>query len=107
MLNGDVAGVIPETVIFHEAEIVDENGDIYYQQILIFKIIQELMHHYGGEKISNIYIADIPEQIRYLMSYNGSRPIYIQTSIDGENGEYMSHYSWDKLDGYEEFTAGD
>lgn len=107
LLNGDVAGIIPETVNFHEAELEDENGDIYYEQLLIFNIIQELVHHYGGEKMSNIYIADIPLQIRQLMSYEGSRPIYIQTASDEEGGAYTSHYSWDALEGYEMFEAGD
>ena len=111
LLNGDVAGVIPETAILHEyeEEIRNEDGSIsiVYTQVLIFDIIKELVHHYGGEKLSNIFIADIPDKIRQLMSYNGSRPVYIQTSLDGENGGYKSHYSWDKIEGYDEFVAGD
>jgi hypothetical protein len=80
LLNGDIAGIIPDAPILHEVEMEDKDGSIYYEQILLFNIIQELVHHYGGEKMSNIYISDIPEKIRQLMVYNGSRPIYLELS---------------------------
>lgn len=106
LLNGDIAGTIPDTIALHEVELEDKDGSIYYEQILLFNIIQELVHHYGGEKMSNIYISDIPEKIRQLMVYNGSRPIYLELS-EQDNGAYTANYNWSEFEGSQEIVAGD
>lgn len=104
LLNGDVAGTIPDTVIFNEIEVEDDEGNISYEQVLVFNIIQEMVNHYGGEKISNIYVSDIPEKIRQLMTYHGNRPIYMQPT---EDGFYTGNFSFDKIKGWVELVAGD
>ena len=106
LLNGDIAGIIPDTVVLHEVERVNEDGSIYYEQILLFNIIQELVHHYGGEKMSNIYISDIPEKIRQLMVYNGSREVYLELS-EQNNGAYTANYAWEDFEGAQKIIAGD
>lgn len=82
LLNGDVAGVIPETAVLHEYELEAEDGGIYYESVLIYNIIYELMSHYGGENKARIFINDIPEKIRQLMEYQGATPIWMETNGD-------------------------
>lgn len=120
LLNGDVGGVIPDTIILHELtyseEVLDENGTEivnYYEQILVHQIIKELVNHYGEEKLQNIYINDIPDQARWLMAYQGDSPIYFEKALD-ENGKesYSGNISWttpsaDIIDDWQMFVAGD
>lgn len=82
LLNGDVAGVIPETAVLHEYELEAEDGNISYEPILIYNIIYELMSHYGGENKARIFVNDIPEKIRQLMEYRGATPIWMETNGD-------------------------
>ena len=72
LLNGDAGGVIPASVIFSERE--DEYGEI--TKPLIIQIIQQLVNHFGAENASRIIIEDLDEQIKQVMKYDGSNPIY-------------------------------
>ena len=106
-LNGEVGGIIPDTVLFHEQEYVKE-GIRIIEPIKVFKIIQELVNHYGEEALSNIYINDIPDQARQLMYYNGDRPIYLE--ISEEDGSFTGTYTWEpKIDNplWQKFEAGE
>lgn len=104
LINGEVGGTIPETAVFHELIEESENGEIFYSPVLIFDIVQEIMHHYGNEKLSNILISDIPNKIRQLMTYSGNRPIYLEKNEDGDfTGNYTFSYNAD----YSQFTFGD
>lgn len=109
LLNGDIAGTIPDTTVFHQVLLEDEDGGLYYEPILIFDIIQELVHHYGGEKLSNIYISDIPEKIRALMSYKGNRPVYML--VEEKDGQEIinGNYTFDQPETgrYVKIEAGD
>lgn len=104
LLNGDIAGQISDTVVLHEMELEDEQGEIYYEKILIFNIINEFVHHYGGEKMSSIFVSDVPLKIRQLMSYQGNRPIYMEVRDDGF---YTGNYDWNPREGFKELVAGD
>ena len=105
LLNGDVAGVIPDTVVLHEYEVYNELiGNYYYEPIVLYEIIKELVHHYGNEKYSNIHIENIPLKIRQLMQYQGNKPIYMEKD---ETNIYSGNYSWVKNDNSVEFVAGD
>lgn len=113
LLNGDVAGVIPDTVIFHEYEETDEDGNITYVQILIFNLIKELVNHYGEEAIHRIFINDVPLQVRQLMQYNGNRPLYMEYDNPNKKNVYTGSYTFTEGEaatypnGYKMFTVGE
>ena len=83
MLNGDVGGTLPSTVIFDSMDTQLPNGQYIEKKVLIYNIIQELVHHYGGEDLNRIVIEGVPLRIRRIMQWIGDKPIY-QTHT-GEN----------------------
>lgn len=85
LLNGQVQGTIPEAIILHDKELDD--GTL--QPIPIREIIYELVHHYGKESISNIFINGVPDYGRLLVKYIGTRTMYLQKSGDNYTGEYL------------------
>lgn len=104
-LNGEVGGTIADTVLFHEREYI-ENDIRIIEPIKIFDIIKELVNHYGGESLSNIYINDIPDQARQLMYYNGDRPVYMEISNDNEL-QFTGNYKFQYEEGWRKFTVGE
>ena len=78
LLNGDCGGVIPSAVSFHEFEAYDyEINDYYISQPKVYQIIQELVHHWGGERLDKIIISDVPDKIKQVMKWTGDKPLYI------------------------------
>ena len=75
LLDGSVGGTISSPAVFHEIQVVDEDGNITYEYPTIFQIIQELVHHIGGEPLYKIIIEDLDEQSKLLLKYNGDDPI--------------------------------
>lgn len=84
-LNGTCGGVLPSTVSFHELIITDEKGNTSTDHPLIWQIIQECVHHYGGEHPSKIIIEDIEDVGRQVVTYQGTTPINFATVV--EEGE--------------------
>ena len=82
MLNGDVGGTLPATVIFDTMDTQLPNGEYIQKKVLIYNIIQELVHHYGGEDLNKIVIEGVPLRIRRIMQWTGDQPLYQQNSID-------------------------
>jgi len=76
LLNGECGGVLPASVIFHEIEDVDSEGNTYITKPTIYQIIQELVNHFGGEQLGKIIISDIDNQARQVMRWTGSTPLY-------------------------------
>lgn len=79
MLDGTVGGILPASTSFHEIYVSDDNG-IYtaVEYPTIFQIIQEAVHHIGGEPLHKIIIEDIDEQSKLLIKYNGDTPIHFK-----------------------------
>lgn len=77
MLNGDVGGTFPSTIILDEQDTQTETGAYATQKVLIYNIIQELVNHWGGESLNNIVIEDVPSRIRRIMKWNGDTPLYL------------------------------
>lgn len=88
LLNGQVQGTIPESIILHNK--MDSNGNITYTKIK--DLIYELVNHYGRESASNIFINGIPDYGRLLVKYIGTSTIYLQKS----EGHYTGHYDFNK-----------
>lgn len=61
-LNGEMGGIIPSTIVFD----VDANKN----KIPFYQIIQELVHHWGGEQLAKI-IIDVPEMGTSIIKENG------------------------------------
>ena len=66
-------------------------GSIIDVPQLIYDIIQTLVCNYGGEAISNIFIDDVPLEIKQLVRYVGSKTLWYntKTSIYTLNYDYV------------------
>ena len=83
-LNGEVGGTFPAAVILDEMDTQSPTGQFVHQKILIYDIIQEVVHHYGGEPLNNILIEDVPNRIKRVMRWTGENPLYLRAnSADG------------------------
>lgn len=80
LLDGTIAGKLPDPIVFHEIEERDLEGNIYYSEPTIYEIIIHLINKYGNEPYSNIIINDIPDYGRWLMEYRGATPIWLDES---------------------------
>ena len=84
-LNGEVGGKFPATVILDEMDSQNPSGQYVTEKVLIYDIIQELVHHYGGEPLSNIVIEDVPLRIKRIMKWTGDNPIYLRAQGDKDS----------------------
>lgn len=109
LLNGEVGGVLPATVAFHEQYnyTYGEDGEVAELEIVnptIYQIIQETVNHFGKESLNKIIINDVPLQARQLMEYKGKNPIYFETT----GGVFTGNYSFKKIyPEYQEYNYGD
>ena len=91
LLNGECGGTLPASIIFHQVEDIDENGQIYIRQPTIYQIIQELVNHFGGQQLGKIIISDIDDKIKKVMKWTGSTPLYLYQSL--QDGQLRNHFS--------------
>lgn len=98
MLNGDVGGTLPATTIFDSMDTQLPDGTYIEKKVLIYNIIQEVVHHYGGEDLSRIVIEGVPLRIRRIMQWTGDTPLYKITTAENSNAEVGSE------EGFYEFT---
>lgn len=61
-------------------------GDVVHIPQLIYDIIQTVVANYGGESLSRIIINDVPLELKQLVRYVGSAPLYHNT----ETGQYTT-----------------
>lgn len=89
LLDGSAGGTIHSTVTFHEEYTYEENGDITVTYPIIYKIIQELVNHWGCEQLGKIIIEDVDEKIKLVMQWKGGIPLYYNpnTSVYTVNEE--------------------
>lgn len=94
-LNGECGGVLPASVVFDTVEDMDEQGNIVLKKPTIFQIIQELVHHFGGEQIGKILISDINNQIKQTVRWTGTTPLYLLSlpSDQGVTYQFDTNYS--------------
>ena len=79
LLNGECGGGLPTSITFHEYDQVLESGEIVTMPQLIYDIIQTLVVRWGGENESNVFINDVPKQIKQLMRWVGKNELYYDT----------------------------
>ena len=109
-LNGDIGGKFPATVVFNQMDVIDINGNVDTTNVRIYDIIQECVNHYGEEDLENIIIDDVPLQIKQVMSWNSTTPIYgyYQTdSLTQQNQSYILTYDVPADPAYDEYHKGD
>lgn len=82
LLNGERGGTLPASITFHEYSQMHDDGTYTDIPQLIFDIIQSLVSHYGGVPMNKIIINDIPKEIKQIVRYTGTAPLYynIETS---------------------------
>ena len=93
LLNGQCGGVLPASVVFHETQDIDINGDRIIIEPTIYQIIQELVNHFGGQQLGKIIISDVDNRIKKVMKWTGSIPIYLYQEFDNENNNIYYRYS--------------
>ena len=76
LLNGECGGTFPASVTFHEMDTFDNEGNIITVKPTIYQIIQELVHHWGGEQLGKIIINDVDNQVKYVAKWMGKTPLY-------------------------------
>ena len=92
LLNGNLGGTLPSTVTLHERQYYDANGEVVTEQMLIYDIIQELVHHLGREDLNKIIINDLPKDAKLLMKYTGEKPIYFNSDYTDFSFVYSEEY---------------
>ena len=84
MLSGDLGGKFGSTITFDVMDTQLPSGEYAEEKVLVYNIIQELVHHYGGEDLNNIVIEDVPLQIKRVMKWTGSNPLYLTNTGTSE-----------------------
>ena len=90
LLNGECGGTLSASTVFNEIEDIDEDGNIIISSPTIFQIIQELVHHFGGEQIGKILISDIENRAKQVMKWTGSTPLYLYEQMLQTGRKYFS-----------------
>ena len=77
LLNGELGGVFPASVVFSKIENKSGDGESVYEYTRVFTIIQTLIHQYGGEKLENIYINDVDNYTKKVVKWSQPTPAYL------------------------------
>lgn len=121
MLNGEIGGKFPALIHFDTEETQLPDGSEKLQKVLIYRIIQELVNHYGKEPLVNIVIEDVPLRIRRVLQWTGDKPLYLvyktvepdsedegdPTLLEGFKPIYSLEKPEDETVGYQTFYPGD
>lgn len=107
MLNGTCGGTIPASISLHDKWIIDGDGNVTVEYPLIRQIIEETVHHFGGEHPGKIIINDLPTFGRSVVRYMGSTPIHFAgTAAAPQDGGFV--ISPDRTTGFgNSFYQGD
>lgn len=76
-LSGDVGGKFPNTITLDEVDTQNINGEYVAEKVLIYDLIEELVHHWGGEDLNNIVIEDVPKRIKQVLQWGGDNPCWL------------------------------
>ena len=76
LLNGECGGGLPAPITFDSYDQILEDGSIASIPQRMYDIIQTLVCNYGGEAMSKILINDVPLEIKQIVRYTGSTPLY-------------------------------
>ena len=89
LLNGFAGGTIPAAADLHLIDTIDEDGNPITIYPTIYQIIQELVHHWGGEQLGKIIISDLDNKVKKVMKWNLNKPLYYVEA--GNNDFYFAN----------------
>lgn len=90
-LNGEVGGIFQSTTILDEMDTQSPTGQYITEKVLIYNLIQEVVHHFGGEDLNNIVIEDVPLRIKRVMKWTGDNPVWL---VPAENTSAQAGNLW-------------
>lgn len=76
-LSGDVGGKFPNTITLDQVDTQNINGEYVAEKVLLYDLIEELVHHWGGEDLNNIVIEDVPKRIKQVLQWGGDNPCWL------------------------------
>ena len=94
LLNGECGGGLPAPIVFDSYDQVQPDGTVTSIPQTMYHIIQTLVANYGGEAISKIFINDVPLEIKQIVRYVGSKPLY----YNSKNSVYTLDESYVAID---------
>lgn len=105
LLNGDIGGVLPASIIFSESETYNATGtQRKVEKVLLKNIIRYLIIELGGERAENVLITDIPDTIVKVVKWNGKNTVYLNNS---KNYLSLSEIKPDTNSSYIAFNYGE
>ena len=82
LLNGEVGGNLPATVVFSEIDAVAADGTYTKEYPLIKDIVQTLVGQYGGISVDKIIINDVPDTMKKILKWSQEQTLY-QYQVNG------------------------
>ena len=76
LLNGECGGSLPAPITFDSYDQLNPDGSVTSIPQVMYDIIQTLVCNYGREEISKIFINNVPREIKQIVRYVGSIPLY-------------------------------
>lgn len=95
LLNGFAGGTIPAAADLHLLDTLDEDGNLITVYPTIYQIIQELVHHWGGEQLGKIIISDLDNKVKKVMKWNLNKPLYY-VEINNNDFYFANEQEWEK-----------
>lgn len=68
LLNGDIGGILPNAAIWSEYDTVNEKGEAVTEKPTMYRIIQEIVNHWGGEQLGKIIISDLDTRVKQYVA---------------------------------------
>lgn len=99
LLNGYAGGTIPASTNFESYDTLGPDGDLHTELIRINDMIPEIVNHFGGEELTKIFVNDVDSQIKQVMKWTGSNPLYIYQNLLNANNSLMTTLSSDSVSG--------
>ena len=100
LLDGTAGGTLPASVTFHESYIYNDDGSVTIVYPTVYQIVQEAVHHWGGEEINNIFINGLDTTAKLLIKYMGDKPIYMNDDYSSfsynENSNYPHRFIYNQ-----------
>ena len=100
LLDGTVGGDFPALTRLDEQEVKKNDGTYITEKVKIYNLIQEIVHHIGGEDLVNIVIEDVPNRIKRILKWGGENPLYQISLYNEEDIEGEIIYLTDIEDEY-------
>ena len=99
LLNGYAGGTIPASTNFESYNTLGPDGNLHTELVRINQLIPEMINHFGGEDLTKIFVDDIDSQIKQVMKWTGSNPLYIYQNLYNVNNSLITTLTPDSVKG--------